>query len=133
METVKFGKTGMQVSKLCLGCMTYGVPERGALLLVSVDPPLDRVDVHEGQLIRAGQQPQCAGQLRQQLPACPLQLPTLPQVNERRNEPSVDGARTPPSRSVIAQQVHVAGRVRACGHPGDQAGHLQIRVHPVWA
>ena len=24
METVKFGKTGMQVSKLCLGCMTYG-------------------------------------------------------------------------------------------------------------
>ncbi len=24
METVKFGRTGMQVSKLCLGCMTYG-------------------------------------------------------------------------------------------------------------
>src|ERR1700730_10509608 len=24
METVKFGKTGMTVSKLCLGCMTYG-------------------------------------------------------------------------------------------------------------
>ena len=24
MEYVKFGKTGMQVSKLCLGCMTYG-------------------------------------------------------------------------------------------------------------
>ena len=24
METVKFGKTGMQVSKLCLGCMTDG-------------------------------------------------------------------------------------------------------------
>ena len=24
MEAVKFGKTGMQVSKLCLGCMTYG-------------------------------------------------------------------------------------------------------------
>ena len=24
METVKFGKTGMKVSKLCLGCMTYG-------------------------------------------------------------------------------------------------------------
>ena len=24
MESVKFGKTGMQVSKLCLGCMTYG-------------------------------------------------------------------------------------------------------------
>ncbi len=24
METVKLGKTGMQVSKICLGCMTYG-------------------------------------------------------------------------------------------------------------
>ena len=24
MDTVKFGKTGLQVSKLCLGCMTYG-------------------------------------------------------------------------------------------------------------
>ena len=24
METVKFGKTGMQVSKICLGWMTYG-------------------------------------------------------------------------------------------------------------
>ncbi|HZZ59875.1 MAG TPA: aldo/keto reductase [Roseiarcus sp.] len=24
MESVKFGKTGMQVSKICLGCMTYG-------------------------------------------------------------------------------------------------------------
>jgi aryl-alcohol dehydrogenase (NADP+) len=27
MEMVKFGKTGMTVSKLCLGCMTYGTPK----------------------------------------------------------------------------------------------------------
>ena len=27
---------------------------------------------------------------------------TLPQVNERRNDPSVDGARTPPNKSAIA-------------------------------
>ena len=26
MDTVRFGKTGMRVSKLCLGCMTYGSP-----------------------------------------------------------------------------------------------------------
>ena len=26
MDYVRFGKTGMQVSKLCLGCMTYGSP-----------------------------------------------------------------------------------------------------------
>lgn len=29
MEYVNLGNTGMKVSKLCLGCMTYGVPERG--------------------------------------------------------------------------------------------------------
>src|SRR3954468_24730268 len=29
MEYVRFGSTGMKVSKICLGCMTYGVPERG--------------------------------------------------------------------------------------------------------
>jgi len=30
MEYVKLGHTGLDVSRLCLGCMTYGVPERGA-------------------------------------------------------------------------------------------------------
>ncbi len=29
MKTVKFGRTGLEVSRLCLGCMSYGVPERG--------------------------------------------------------------------------------------------------------
>jgi len=30
VETINLGKTGLQVSRLCLGCMTYGLPNRGA-------------------------------------------------------------------------------------------------------
>lgn len=29
MEYVKLGSTGLDVSRICLGCMTYGVPDRG--------------------------------------------------------------------------------------------------------
>ena len=29
MQTVRLGRTGLEVSRLCLGCMSYGVPERG--------------------------------------------------------------------------------------------------------
>ena len=29
MDYVKLGRTGLDVSRLCLGCMSYGVPERG--------------------------------------------------------------------------------------------------------
>ncbi len=30
MNYVRLGQTGLKVSRVCLGCMTYGVPERGA-------------------------------------------------------------------------------------------------------
>ncbi|WP_439573169.1 aldo/keto reductase [Phreatobacter sp.] len=30
MELVKLGRTGLDVSRLCLGCMTYGAPDMGA-------------------------------------------------------------------------------------------------------
>ncbi|CAN5398189.1 aldo/keto reductase [soil metagenome] len=30
METTRLGKTGMKVSRICLGCMTYGEPNRGS-------------------------------------------------------------------------------------------------------
>jgi len=30
MEYLNLGKSGLKVSRICLGCMTYGVPERGA-------------------------------------------------------------------------------------------------------
>ncbi|WP_437608770.1 aldo/keto reductase [Erwinia sp. V71] len=29
MKTIQFGSTALQVSRLCLGCMTYGEPDRG--------------------------------------------------------------------------------------------------------
>ncbi|MFD1673882.1 aldo/keto reductase [Alicyclobacillus fodiniaquatilis] len=29
MDYVKLGNTGLEVSRICLGCMSYGVPERG--------------------------------------------------------------------------------------------------------
>ncbi|MBK8048060.1 MAG: aldo/keto reductase [Anaerolineales bacterium] len=32
MQYVNLGKTGLKVSRICLGCMTYGVPDRGSHL-----------------------------------------------------------------------------------------------------
>ncbi|GHA16658.1 oxidoreductase [Devosia pacifica] len=29
MEYVKLGKTGLEVSRICLGCMSFGIPDRG--------------------------------------------------------------------------------------------------------
>jgi len=29
MEYVKLGRTGLEVSRICLGCMSFEVPERG--------------------------------------------------------------------------------------------------------
>ncbi len=29
MEYIRLGKSGLKVSRICLGCMTYGIPERG--------------------------------------------------------------------------------------------------------
>src|SRR5437660_2788286 len=29
MEYIRLGKSGLKVARICLGCMSYGVPERG--------------------------------------------------------------------------------------------------------
>ena len=31
MDYVNLGKTGLKVSRICLGCMTYGAPATGEL------------------------------------------------------------------------------------------------------
>ena len=31
MDYVNLGKTGLKVSRICLGCMTYGAPAKGPL------------------------------------------------------------------------------------------------------
>ena len=30
MQYINLGKTGLQVSRICLGCMTFGIPDRGS-------------------------------------------------------------------------------------------------------
>ncbi|HSS18752.1 MAG TPA: aldo/keto reductase [Pyrinomonadaceae bacterium] len=30
MDYIRLGQTGLKVSRICLGCMTYGIPDRGA-------------------------------------------------------------------------------------------------------
>ena len=58
--------------------LDLGVPERGALLAVPVDPFLHRVDIDERQRVPAGQQRRPPGQLAQQQPVHRLQLPDVP-------------------------------------------------------
>ena len=51
MQYVKLGRTGLDVSRLCLGCMTYGVPERGThpwTLDEEASRPLIRKAVEQG-------------------------------------------------------------------------------------
>ena len=51
MKYVRLGRTGLQVSRICLGCMTYGVPERGThpwTLDEAVSRPLIRQAVERG-------------------------------------------------------------------------------------
>ena len=107
--------------------------ERRALLLVPVDAFLHRVDVEERHRVLAGQQRRAAGQVRQQQPAHLLQLEHVP-PGERAQERSQRGRRADPAEQrrhrAVPQQVHVIDAVRPGDHPGGQAGHLQVRVHP---
>jgi aryl-alcohol dehydrogenase-like predicted oxidoreductase len=49
MDYTRFGKTGMKVSKLCLGCMTYGSPKwREWILEEEASRPLNREALEKG-------------------------------------------------------------------------------------
>jgi 1-deoxyxylulose-5-phosphate synthase len=70
MKTRKLGRTGLDVSPLCLGCMTYGVPEAGKrswTLDAERSRPLVRAAVEAGinffdtaNSIRRGPRKRCA-------------------------------------------------------------------------
>ncbi len=49
MECVKLGRTGLDVSRLCLGCMSYGVPERG-MAPWSLNEEQSRPFIRKGQI-----------------------------------------------------------------------------------
>ncbi len=110
-----------------------GVTERRALLGVPVHPALHRVHVDEGQLARAGQQRRPPGQPGQQLPVHLLQLADIP-PGERPQERPQRGRRPHPAEQrrhrPVPQQAQVIDAVCAGDHPGDQAPHLQVRIHP---
>ena len=116
--------------------LDLGVPEPGALLLVPVDPFLHRVDVHERQLVLAGQQRRPAGQLGQQLAVYRLELADVPPGIRAQVRPQ-RGRRADPAEQHIhgpvPQQVHVVDAVRPGEHPGDQAADLRRRVDPARA
>ena len=110
--------------------------EPRALLLVAVDPLLRRVDVDEGQDVRAGQQRRCRRQPGQEPPAGLLRAAgrspgIAAQVRAERGR-GADPAEQRVHRPV-PQQAHVIDGVGARGHARDQAADLQVRVHPALA
>ena len=101
-----------------------------------VDPPLHRVDVHERELVRAGQQRRLPGQFRQQLPARRLQLADIA-PGERAQERPQRGRRPDPVEQLrhraVPQQVHVIDRVGAAAMPATRQPTLTSGYTPVLA
>jgi len=96
------GRQHVQAADQQALALNLGVPERRAGLGVPVHPSLHRVDIDERQHVPAGKQQRGAGQSSQEHPADRLQLPDTAPVNDRRNDPSVDGARIPPNKAAMA-------------------------------
>ena len=105
--------------------LDLGVPERGALLAVPVDPFLHRVDIHEGQRVLAGQQRRPAGQLAQQLAVHRLQLADVspgvgPQVRSqrrRRPDPAEQAAIAPCRSRSMSSMLSAPAAMPATRHP----------------
>ena len=38
MDYVRLGKTGLQVSRICLGCMSFGDPKQGREWVMPLEP-----------------------------------------------------------------------------------------------
>jgi len=113
--------------------LNLGMAELRAFLLVPVDPLLRRVDVDEGQHVRAGQQRRLPRQPGQELPARPLDLQHVSPGIRAQVRPERGRGAHPGEQHVhrpVPQQAHVIDRVGTRGHARDQAADLQGRVHP---
>jgi hypothetical protein len=91
------------------------------------------VDIDKGQRLLAGQQRRAPGQLRQQQPVHLAQLQHVP-PGERAQERPQRGRRPDPAEQrrhrAVPQQVQVIDAVRTADHPGHDAGHFHLGVHP---
>ena len=112
------------------------MPERRALLLMAVDAALHRVDVHERQHVRAGQQRRLPGQLREQVPARRLQLADIT-PGERAQERPQRGRGPHPAEQLrhraVPQQAHVVDRVGAAAMPATRQPTFTSGYTPVLA
>jgi hypothetical protein len=93
---------------------------------------LHRVHVDERQHAGAGQQRRARCQGAQELPGHGIELPHVA-PGERPQERPQRG-RGPDAaehlwHGAVPQDIHVIDAVRPGGHPRDQAGDLQVRVH----
>ena len=112
-----------------------GVAERGGLLGVAVDLADGVVDIEERDPLarrhrRAGRAPARHSPASSPPPTL-SSCWTWPWVNERRNVPSVEGARTPANNRPIPpwrSRSRSSMRVRAGEHPADHRGRLRRGV-----
>lgn len=109
------------------------MPETRALLLRPVNPFLHRVQVQEGQHIRAGQQRCARGEAGQQRPVHLLDLADVSPV-QAAQERAEGGRGADPGKQLVhaavPQRVQIVDGIGSREHPGHDRADFLRRVHP---